>query len=104
MKPNPVTLNYKEQVWSYEYQSHLFFFLIQIREHSHNSCSSVLLFWTMHTVISLRREDLRGDESLVVYANESGVLCGNLAGTFTSPTFEIILIVQVRIPVAKPYT
>ena len=45
----------------------------------------------------------QGGESLVVRANESGVLCGNLAGTFTSPTFEIILIVQVRIPVAQPY-
>ena len=58
----------------------------------------------MHAVISLRKDKsgFVGDEyNRRILANESGALCNNLAGTFASPTFEIILIVQVKIiPVA----
>ena len=55
----------------------------------------------MHTVFSLRRDIEEGSGrppvSDAAGGNVTGgVLCGSLAGTFSSPTFEIILIVQVR--------
>ena len=55
----------------------------------------------MHTVFSLRRDIEEGSGHPPVPATSGNVtggsvLCGSLAGTFSSPTFEIILIVQVR--------
>ena len=57
-------------------------------------------FERMHTVLSLHRDIEEGSGRPPVPTASGnvtgGVLCGTLAGTFSSPTFEIILIVQVR--------
>ena len=56
----------------------------------------------MHTVLSLHRDIEEGSDRPPVSdttsgnVTDGGVLCGSLAGTFSSPTFEIILVVQVR--------